>query len=92
MKNSGGRFQNLDLLQRQSSKLSFRDDGTASWKTFLSSEVDDSKIKSPYSPAVVAPGYAAFQLVCFSLTFFYQRESFEPGEDIISRHRCLMAL
>lgn len=47
MKNSGGPFQNPDSLQRRSGKLSFRDDGTGRWKTFLSSELEGPPAQLP---------------------------------------------
>lgn len=84
-------MKKLDLLQRQSS---FRDDGTGGWKTFLSSEGPPAQVLK-INPTIhlllsrrSMPLSNWWVVVLFS--FFYRGESLEPGEDIISRHLCIV--
>lgn len=75
---------------------SFCDDGTGSWKTFLSSELEGPRSQVPkINPKIhLLLLHRGMRLSnwCDSVwLFLYRGESLDPGEDIISRHLCLMA-
>lgn len=84
-------MKKLDLLQRQSS---FRDDGTGGWKTFLSSEGPPAQVLKINPTIHLLLSRRSMPLsnwwVVVLFCFFYRGESLEPGEDIISRHLCIV--